>query len=548
MANSSLISSMNVALRADTRPMTRDLAVADKQLKSFQSSTQKTADKAARNRKMMMQQAGYQIQDFIIQVQGGTSAFVAFGQQGSQLASMLGPAGAVVGTLITLGSVFGSIATSAKTSATEVSNFVDTILSDFERLDARQKRLADDLLEQQANSIEYKTMEARKRRKEIQAEIKEIESVMKDGGMLPLKYATEFDTREGMIRSRKTELRNLNIELEAADLNLQEINNRRKELSETGKTYISDELDALGITNDQIEAMNEQIALEKKLYDAKSKTSAKAYEKAKKDLSALHSEADKIIGSAFGVSETDEVQDQIIRLGELYEQGIISEKAFQETSLKLWNNYYESLGKAREDNTQHAQQLAILELQTIAGGINNIERMASELEDMSSEGTAAAKALFAFTQGLAIANTIVSTEAAAIAAGEKESQLTGLAGFLASSTAVRAMGYASAGIIAGQTISGLATGQFHGGVDNIPDSMNNKSFILKKGERVVQPEANKDLTEFLASGGEGASINAPLTIQGNVTDEKWFDQKLTEHRNTIAAAYSKVKRERPRRK
>jgi hypothetical protein len=37
-----------------------------------------------------MQQAGYQIQDFIVQVQGGQSALVAFSQQGSQLAGAFG--------------------------------------------------------------------------------------------------------------------------------------------------------------------------------------------------------------------------------------------------------------------------------------------------------------------------------------------------------------------------------------------------------------------------------------------------------------------------
>jgi hypothetical protein len=39
---------------------------------------------------MVMQQAGYQIGDFIVQVQSGTNAFVAFGQQATQMAGLLG--------------------------------------------------------------------------------------------------------------------------------------------------------------------------------------------------------------------------------------------------------------------------------------------------------------------------------------------------------------------------------------------------------------------------------------------------------------------------
>lgn len=59
--------------------------------------------------KSSMQQAGYQVQDFIIQVQGGQSALVAFAQQGSQLAGAFGPSGAVFGAVIALSSVLAGV-------------------------------------------------------------------------------------------------------------------------------------------------------------------------------------------------------------------------------------------------------------------------------------------------------------------------------------------------------------------------------------------------------------------------------------------------------
>lgn len=55
------------------------------------------------------QQAGYQVQDFVVQVQSGTSVFVAFGQQASQLAGTLGPGGAVLGAVIALGAAVGGV-------------------------------------------------------------------------------------------------------------------------------------------------------------------------------------------------------------------------------------------------------------------------------------------------------------------------------------------------------------------------------------------------------------------------------------------------------
>ncbi len=59
--------------------------------------------------KSSMQAAGYQVQDFIIQVQSGQSALVAFAQQGSQLAGAFGPGGAVVGAVIALSSVIAGV-------------------------------------------------------------------------------------------------------------------------------------------------------------------------------------------------------------------------------------------------------------------------------------------------------------------------------------------------------------------------------------------------------------------------------------------------------
>ena len=54
--------------------------------------------KAARANEVAMQQAGYQVQDFIVQVQAGTNPLIAFSQQGSQLAGFFaGPWGAAIG-------------------------------------------------------------------------------------------------------------------------------------------------------------------------------------------------------------------------------------------------------------------------------------------------------------------------------------------------------------------------------------------------------------------------------------------------------------------
>mgnify|MGYP003665274668 CR=1 FL=1 len=55
---------------------------------------------------MYAQQVGYQVGDFFVQVQSGTSALVAFGQQGTQLAGLIpGLTGAVVGISLAVGTM-----------------------------------------------------------------------------------------------------------------------------------------------------------------------------------------------------------------------------------------------------------------------------------------------------------------------------------------------------------------------------------------------------------------------------------------------------------
>ena len=121
--------------------------------------------------KSSMQAAGYQVQDFIIQVQGGQSALVAFAQQGSQLAGAFGPGGAVVGAVIALSSVIAGVlitslnggknAMDALKDATEAMDKVITIsqngvaaLSDKYALLARTNAEAATILRNQA-LIEY---------------------------------------------------------------------------------------------------------------------------------------------------------------------------------------------------------------------------------------------------------------------------------------------------------------------------------------------------------------------------------------------------------
>ncbi|MGF0276883.1 phage tail tape measure protein [Klebsiella pneumoniae] len=119
MANGENVGGIYIEIEADVAKLLTGQQQANKALDSIGDNAQKTANQlnkldtqvsatakgVSSGFRSSVQQAGYQLQDFIVQVQGGQSALVAFSQQGSQLAGAFGPGGAIVGALIALGTV-----------------------------------------------------------------------------------------------------------------------------------------------------------------------------------------------------------------------------------------------------------------------------------------------------------------------------------------------------------------------------------------------------------------------------------------------------------
>jgi len=120
-------------------------------------TTLKTTGTGFKNVGMLIGQAGFQVQDFAVQVGGGTSALTAFAQQGSQLLGMFGPGGAVAGALLAIGAigvkVFSSMGEeaskfitdfeqAAKNAADNISEDFDKIIEDVDKTSERAKLLA----------------------------------------------------------------------------------------------------------------------------------------------------------------------------------------------------------------------------------------------------------------------------------------------------------------------------------------------------------------------------------------------------------------------
>ena len=99
----------------------------DDQLRMAQATNM--AGKSTNRFGMYAQQVGYQVGDFFVQVQSGTSALVAFGQQGTQLAGLLpGLAGAILGIGLSVGTMLVRTFSQAK----EASNGTSASIKAFE--------------------------------------------------------------------------------------------------------------------------------------------------------------------------------------------------------------------------------------------------------------------------------------------------------------------------------------------------------------------------------------------------------------------------------
>tara|TARA_R110002126_G_scaffold10227_1_gene45762 strand:- start:5182 stop:7461 length:2280 start_codon:yes stop_codon:yes gene_type:complete len=99
---------------------------------------QNVAGKSTNKFGMYAQQVGYQVGDFFVQVQSGTSALVAFGQQGTQLAGLLpGVTGAIVGIGLSVGTMllrsFNDASGSSKTFSKALEE-TETALKDYATL------------------------------------------------------------------------------------------------------------------------------------------------------------------------------------------------------------------------------------------------------------------------------------------------------------------------------------------------------------------------------------------------------------------------------
>jgi len=156
-----------------------------------------------------------------------------------------------------------------------------------------------------------------------------------------------------------------------------------------------------------------------------------------------------------------------------------------------------------------AKALAAAKAQIENQALQSAQNIATSLHGIAEEGSKEAKILFAIQKAIAIAQIIVATQQAAALASAFEAG-GGPIAWLASRQGILAMGYASAGIVAGTAIAGgrALGGQVRGGESYLVGERGPELLTMGTSGRVTSNDA-------LKNSGNGADVVINQTI--NVT-------------------------------
>jgi hypothetical protein len=157
---------MNIVIAAHTGAAQSEIARLQAKLKSLDGTMAKSRRGAnvygeavdantrglSKFAKSGLQQTGYQVGDFAVQVGGGTSALQAFGQQGSQLFGIFGAGGAIFGAAIAIVAAVGNAFLKSAEQAKDFGSATEDLAKatadytrelDLSKIDALQEKYGD---------------------------------------------------------------------------------------------------------------------------------------------------------------------------------------------------------------------------------------------------------------------------------------------------------------------------------------------------------------------------------------------------------------------
>ncbi|WP_313287418.1 hypothetical protein [Leclercia sp.] len=244
--------------------------------------------------------------------------------------------------------------------------------------------------------------------------------------------------------------------------------------------------------------------------------------------SGLHDPTNPFGNQADIKQQQDEIykqRDFEIQVDEqMYQNKLISKEQFEKRKADLTAKYNNKAAEVERQNSQ-------AQIQMFADSAMNIGTM---LEGVAGKGNKAAQAAFVVGKSISIANIIMKIQES-------------LANAMATPWPANFANYAQVASLGASIISTARgtqiQGQAHSGIDSVPKLGGNdeSTWVLKAGERVLNNDNNRDLTQFLKQQDKPENnstgqivINAPLVVNGGgqITDEQ-FQTMLKKHSNNV---------------
>ena len=551
----------------DIKIDSRDVPNATKQLQQLEKAGA-SVEKGMGSMRGATQNLSYQLQDIAVQAQMGTSGLTILAQQGPQIASVFGPAGAAIGALIGIGALIANVGSASSSASMDIDDLIDKVDSLGSAQLQYQELLAREVAEQAR--LDNQRIQSTTQLGYYQSQIDKGISLSEAQNETYLKLRAQLESNNEAV-DKHTRLLEL---MDDRQMGVTESSRKMAEsLSET-LGALAAQTDALGRSEAEQIAMNaaRRIGVDigsdeyKQLLDSASAYSSKksaidaateAQRKANQEARAAERAAEQqakadarkremqLQGAQawlertnqLGATELEQIdywhQQELAKLREFEQQKTLTameadtaRKALDEESARRRIELEEKvLQKSLEASRLKAQaekqattQMASMQWGLASQSLDAISMAAEEGSTMqkaafiAGKGMAAAQAIM--QAELASVSTLAAYAAAAAAAGPGGPAL--LAAGTAQAAAMKTMGYASAAIISAQGFAGM--------FDNGGNIGSGKWGIVgENGPEIVEGPVNvtsrKKTAAMAASamdGGSGGNVyNITQNIQGN---------------------------------
>ena len=365
-------------LDTELRNFHSGLANGANQFAKYDMATYKSIQSKKRFASVGLQQAGYQVGDFIVQIQSGQSALVAFGQQGSQLAGIFGPKGAVIGAIIAGATALLMIAKAARDAKKSTDDLANSMKPAMKAMQDGLKNLALENFKA-SRGIEDNTLALGKQSLEYQNALVMVNDYMEANGQLNRYQKVLANGIEifgfKLLKSDEDRQKILEERTKAYEKELEQ-NKKRLAQEEAAKKFLEDQVELRKKLRDAAKDLEEQ-------FEANNRAAIVQIGISEEDLKLLQLKADvaknnmdtMLYGAAQGPHLLGKTLDVMLsqegvqwEINELAQKRLRTELSIQGVEKTIINQRVEQLKQEQDLTAELKEQLRIAKLQEEAFG------------------------------------------------------------------------------------------------------------------------------------------------------------------------------------